>query len=216
MILAVVWAFHEESNQTMPLTLRAGASIVSIPLLHTLDPLCYLLGEFTWLSANLGTNIPNVRLTRKDGSKSDPVERKFHDAVSIQGVLESGASASIAYNCTTKATPDRLDWIIAGEKASLKLEGDHATIQMADNKLSIYELPSEPKKDEFYGKKTLSTWEPVEVPTMLGFGGIGEVYQAFAEGNQTPLVDFDEAVKRHHMVDAIFRSAEKGTRESYQ
>ena len=196
--------------------LSVGASIVSIPLLHTLDPLCYVLGEFTWLSTNLSTNIPNVRLTRKDGSKGDYFERKFHDAVSIHGVLDSGASASITYNCTTKATPDRIDWVIAGDKASLKIEGDHGTIQMADNKLSLYELPNEEKKTDFYGKKNLASWKEVEVPAMLGFGGVGEVYQAFAQGDTKPLVDFDEAVKRHHLVDAIFRSAEKGTRESYQ
>ena len=58
-------------------------------------------------------------------------------------------------------------------------------------------------------------WEEVEVEReSLEGGGIGEVYAAFA-GRNKDLVDFDVAVKRHKMVQAIFCSAKNGTREKY-
>ena len=58
-------------------------------------------------------------------------------------------------------------------------------------------------------------WEEVEVPKSGHFGGIGEVYAAFAEGRTEALVDFEKAVTRHKMVEAIQRSSESGERVSY-
>lgn len=150
-----------------------------------------------------------MRWVRSDGSKSEPVPRPIHDSVSIQGVLESGTSVSFSYKTTAKATPDHLEWIICGEKASLKFEANHTMIQGSNISLSIYE-PSEESDPEHP-----TEWRPVDVPPNLAWGGVGEVYKAFAENDTKPLVDFEEAVKRHHMIDALFRSDERGTRESY-
>ncbi len=57
-------------------------------------------------------------------------------------------------------------------------------------------------------------WEEGKMGSGLGFGSIGEVYQAFAKGGKG-VVDFEEAVVRHKLVEAIQRSMEKGTRENY-
>ena len=156
----------------------------------------------------LSNNFPDLQFTRKDGTKTEAVPRKFQDAIMVQGILESGANVSATLTMTTKATPERLEWIIAGEKATLKMEADSASVQMASLKLSMYEPPASPD-----GK---GAWKVVEpLTTALNPLGVGEVYQAFAENNPAPLVDFEEAVKRHRMVDAIFRSNDKGSRESY-
>ncbi|KAG8534391.1 uncharacterized protein KY384_001236 [Bacidia gigantensis] len=195
---------------------KSGADIVSIPILHTLDALCYLLGEFKWLAAALEKKFPEVQFTRADGTKTDPVPSRSHDSVNIQGELESGAPVSFAYHATTRATPDHLTWVISGEKASLKFDGDHATVQMAQTKLSLYEVPQDDAAG-LYEKNVAAPWKDIEVEANMAFGGVGEVYQAFAEGDggKGIVVDFEEAVKRHRLLDAIFRSAEKGTRETY-
>lgn len=142
--------------------------------------------------------------------------RKFADSVAVQGVLESGTTASFAFNITTPGTPDHLTWIIAGEKGSLKMESDGALLQMASTRLLQY-TPDPNKTGNVYADGTESPkWEEIKLPPPSGyFGGVGELYAAFAEGKTEVLVDFEEAVKRHKMVEAIFRSAEKGTRESY-
>ena len=193
------------------LIVSAGASIVSISVAHTVDPLCYVLGEFSWLSANLTNNFPEVYFVKKDGTKTEQASRNFHDSIAIQGVLKTGPSVSYVLNSITKGTPDRLEWIIIGDKKSLKIEGESMYLSMGQQNLSI---SGEPAKDAPEGSKD-TTWTPVEVDPVMHYGSVGEVYHALALNDLGPLVNFDEAVKRHHMVDAIFWSGEKGTRESY-
>ena len=195
-----------------------GANFVTIPTIHSLDPLCYLLGEFKYLNATTATTFPEVRYKQADGSKSEPVKSNIADFVSIHGVLESGATATFVSSSTTDATPGRFEWIISGEKGSLKFDGPSQFIAMAPHTLSHFApLKQDGKRDEEKGAYAFEgpggKWEEVEVEKG-GFGGIGEVYAAFAAGDKN-LVDFDEAVKRHKMVEAIFRSAKNGTRESY-
>lgn len=175
--------------------------MVSIPTAHMLDPLCFLLSEFKSLNATTAITYPTVQFTKADGTKTEPAERKFVDSISVQGVLQSGATASLSISATAEATPERFEWIISGAKGSLKIEGAAAFIVMAPPTLYQY-TPGEGAK-----------WEEVQVEKGM-FGDIGEVYAAYAEGRKG-VVDFDEAVKRHRMVEAIYRSAEKGTRESY-
>lgn len=179
-----------------------GASIVSIPTGHILDTLCYLLGEFKTLNATTAITFPDVQLKGADG-KSKIMKRNFMDSIAIQGILENGATTNYVFATTTDATPAKFEWIISGEKASLKFEGSSIYIAMSPPTLSQY-TPAEGAKRE-----------TVEIASPMAFGGIGEGYAAFAEGRKDGLVDFDDAVKRHKMVEAIYRSAEKGTRESY-
>ena len=199
---------------------KSGANMVTIPTIHTLDPLCYLLGEFKSLNATTATTFPELRFIQADGSKGEPVKSNIADFISIQGVLESGATVNFVSSSTTEATPGRFEWIISGEKLSLKFEGPSQFIAIAPH--NLYQLaPAQENGKEWeeenvfekFASGVVGQWQEVEFEKGP-FGGIGEVYAAFADGNKD-LVDFDEAVKRHKLVEAIFRSAEKGTRESY-
>ena len=197
---------------------KSGASIVSIPTIHALDPLCYLLGEFKSLNATTATAFPELRFVQDDGSKGEPVKSNIADFVSVSGVLESGVIASFVMTLTTEATPTRNEWIISGEKGALKFESQAPFMAIGPHKL--YQCTPHKqgggRGDEVvspYEVKDGVQWEEVEFERGA-FGGIGEVYAAFADGNKD-LVDFDEAVKRHKMVEAILRSAKNGTRESY-
>lgn len=196
---------------------KSGANFVTIPTIHALDPLCYLLGEFKSFIATTATTFPEIRFIQDDGSKGEPVKSTRADFVSIQGVLESGATAIFVSSSTTEATPGRFEWIICGEEGSLKFEGTSQFIAMAPHTLYQSAPPQQDGKGEedkgLHAFKEGGKWEKVEVE-QISFGGIGDVYRAFAEGNKD-LVDFDGAVKRHKMVEAIFRSAKNGTRESY-
>jgi len=175
--------------------------MVSVAAAHILDPLCYILSDFKSLNATTAITFPTMQFVGADGKKDPPIERKFADWISVQGALEGGIMANSVISFTTDATPDRLEWIISGEKGSLKFDGPSVLIG--------------------YGQPTLyqftpgqgAMWEEVKVDSAM-FGGIGEVYAAYADGKEG-FVDFEGAVQRHKMVEAIYRSAEKGTRESY-
>ena len=196
---------------------KSGGNIVTIPTIHALDPICYLLGEFKSLNATTATAFPEIRFVQADGSKGEPVKSNIADFVSVSGVLESGATASFVLALTTEATPTRFEWIISGEKGALKFEAQAPFMAVGPHKL--YQSTPHKQDDKGgevkapYDTKDGVQWEEVEFKRG-GFGGIGEVYTAFAEGSKD-LVDFEEAVKRHKMVEAILRSAKNGTRESY-
>ncbi|KAL9128788.1 MAG: hypothetical protein Q9217_002597 [Psora testacea] len=197
-LVATMSMFHNFSEKNSYVNdPNAGVNLVSVPVMHTLDPLCFLLGEFKWLSAATSTRSPEIQFIKPDGTLSSPVKRNFADAMSVQGVLDSGTFVSFSYTATTTGTPDHLTWIIGGEKASLKIEGNNAAIQLGSTKLSFYEPPAAQNKGAYDELKPAS-WKDIDVPPVIAFGGIGEVYQAFAEG-KPGLVDFEEAVKRHRM-----------------
>ena len=176
----------------------AGADWTTIPCGHILDPLCYLLGEFKSLNATSAIVHPKVEI---DGKATD---RATSDSVSVTGILESGATASFSSTVSPPTTPGNMHWIISGEGGALKFAGESSFL--------AFQPPT------LYQTKVMeggAKWEEVEVPKSKYFGGIAEVYEAFAEGKSEGLVDFEEAVKRHRMIDAIVRSSNSGERVSY-
>lgn len=190
---------------------KSGANLVTIATIHSLDPLCYLLGEFKSLNATTATTFPELRFVQADGSKGEPVKSNIADFVSIQGVLESGATVNFVSSSTTEATPGRFEWVISGEKGSLKFEGPSQFIAMAPHTLYQVVAPAQENGEEEEEENPYATfakeggkWKEVEFEKGP-FGGIGEVYAAFADGNKD-LVDFDEAVKRHKLVEADRKS----------
>lgn len=197
----------------------SGANMISIATAHLLDPLCFLLGEFRSLNATTATTYPTIQFTKDDGTKTAPEPRQLADSIAVQGVLESGTTVSFTNVYTTEATPDSLEWIIAGEQGSLKFTGASSFLAFSPAKLHLYKpaaTEESQKRKNVYKPVEGERWAEVDVgsPTPA-FGGIGLVYDAFASGKKGTYVDFDEAVKRHRMVEAIYRSAEKGTRETY-
>ena len=71
----------------------------------------------------------------------------------------------------------------------------------------------EKRQAQWEEEKSKPQWEEIEYEKGA-MGGIGAVYTALAEGSKD-LVDFDVAVERHKIVEAIFRSAESGRRETF-
>ena len=192
-----------------------GANLETIATVHSLDPLCYLLGEFRSLTATTGIAFPTMRFVQPDGSLTAAEKSNISDSVSINGVLESGASVSFTLSSTTEATPSRTEWIISGEQGSLKFQGSSQFLAMGTHALYRYAAPEGTGGGAAPGwsGSRRGEWEEVEVEEGT-FGGMGGVYRAFAEGDGD-LMDFEQAVKRHRMVEAIFKSAKDGTRESY-
>lgn len=130
-------------------------------------------------------------------------------------MLQSGTSVGFTFNANASGTPSYISWIISGEKGSLKLEGENPFVQMGRVPLYMYTPAGGEGRSRNGGESEAACWMEVEVQDSQSFGGVGELYEAFAEGRGDGLVDFEGAVRRHRMVDAIVRSAETGTRETY-
>jgi len=185
-----------------------GATMLTIPLGHTVDALCHVLGEFTSLSAVTALRQPVV--TRID--TGEQIRKTAHDQIVVAGLLESGAVASVHYRGgVSRGT--RLLWEINGSEGDLQItaEGGHA--QIFDTRLAgargadrqIVPIASAPAH----------RWVPQELagPAV----NVAQMYARFADDvrNGTRICpDFDDAVRRHRMTAAIEAAAESGQRQS--
>ncbi|KAL8862253.1 MAG: hypothetical protein Q9178_001262 [Gyalolechia marmorata] len=201
----------------------SGASIISIPVAHTLDVILHVLSsELTSLTAQTATTYPTLRYISPNGFLSPPEPKRFADNITVSGLLTPGnAVLNFHYLVTAPATPSTFQWIICGENAAFKMEGKSFSVQMMPPKLYVSDEAPEDgaTKGMYESREGGPQWKEVEVPeSKLGcFGGVAEVYEGIAKGKgiEDGIVDFDEAVKRHKMVEAIAKSARDGTREDY-
>jgi len=159
------------------------------------------------LEATTSIRFPTINFLGVDGRTVRTDERRTADSLIVQGILEGGASASVHIYDSTEASmpPMPLIWTITGTKGCLKLESKNGMLQLGPPKL--YQC--------FVAKGDIERgWEEVELPAQMAVGGVGEAYLAHAKGERLP--DFGDALLRHRMLEAVFRSAKQGTRESYE
>jgi predicted dehydrogenase len=166
--------------------------------------MCFLLGEFESLSSSINCFFPTITTPHHE----DEVKRDAPDSILVQGILQSGAMASFSMVLTPPGTPSSFTWTIAGEKGALKFESNNINIQILPPKLYWYNAT---------GDGGTSEWKQVSVPVPHHFGQVGEIYQAFAHGEEVPgvLTDFDGAALRHRMLEACLRSSQIGKRQRY-
>lgn len=174
--------------------------MVTINNAHNLDALNYVLGEFKSLSANTHKHREYVVIDGQGNRKA--IDSDVPDAVSIIGTLESGVSVNVHIVLVQKGTnhPEGTTWYIYGEKGTLKLEVP--TLMFGIGPAQLFQF-----KEESGG------WVEIDVEKTNATAGI---YEAFGKGDAKGFVTFEQAVVRHRMVEAIFKSARDGTRESYK
>lgn len=208
-------------NFLYALPVEAGANLLTIPFGHAVDALCFVLGEIESLSATLSNHRPEVTLVNGD-KEEGKVKKTAHDYVSITGTLVSGGNVDVTYVGGTSLTGRNFYWEIIGTDGSLVLEAATGHVQMVEPTLKFVSS----------GQKTVAASEKagelevIETEVSDGwqkgnFGfNVGRAWDAFA-GVQNVLqkghtvTKFEDALVRHRMIDAIYRSAEKGTRETY-
>lgn len=207
---AVYWGPVITGPNAYILNSTTGATLLSIPFGHTVDAFCWCLGEFRQLNATLATRRPEVTLI-DDGSI---IRSDVADQVSVTGILQSGAVASIHFRGGLSRGTNFL-WEINGSEGDLLIEGDGGHIQMMPLRMkgarggttNVVDLPVPDG----------CRWAPAETPTGLPFN-LAQAYVRVAAdlrtGSQTAPT-FDDAVLRHRMIEAIAESAETGQRRSY-
>ena len=182
-----------------------GANLVTIPFGHAVDALCFVLGEFSSLQATLAVNQKESSVVDKTGREIRKIPKTSHDFVAVQGNLANGGVASIVYQGGTSTTGKDFYWEINGTEGSVVMEGPSGHIQMFEPTL------------KFVSSKKDAKLEEVVLEKAQDFSyNVGSAYDAFRGiGNGGHLTTFEDAVIRHRMIEAIYRSNQNGTRETY-
>jgi predicted dehydrogenase len=181
---------------------RNGANTLTIAAGHSIDALCFILGEFSELSARLATTISEWRNTDTGGT----MKVDSPDWISVTGRLEGGAQV-VFQVATVPFNPSGNQFEIYGREGTLVIGGG-----------SVNTGPS-----QLRGARGEAPLAPIEVPAQLMAAGdgipsgpprnVGFAYARLAaalDGGAAYKPDFAHAVKRHKLIAAIERSAAEG------
>jgi predicted dehydrogenase len=179
-----------------------GANTLTISGGHAIDALCFILGEFTEVSARLATTIKQWHNT----DTGEDIAVDSPDCISLIGQLEGGAEAVVQV-ATVMSNPSGNRLEIYGRKGTLTLSAGSSNI--GPNVLYGAQ-----------GKEPLAKMDPPDrfklVPEGTPAGpprNVAQAYVRLADAIQTgdPYdPDFEHAVRRHKLIDAIERSSSEG------
>ncbi len=179
-----------------------GANTLTIAGGHAIDAMCAVLGELAELSARVSTRIPEWRTL-----EGKPVPVDSPDSINVVGRMASGAEVSINVAAVpSNPSGNRLE--IYGREGALIIRADGA-LSLGPNQMHAGK-----------GKEPMAA---MPVPAKYRFAPEGtpngqpyNVAQAYARaadalrGRGAFDVDFDLAVRRHKLIDAIERSSATG------
>jgi predicted dehydrogenase len=201
------WGPTAEPSSAYTYDKKNGATMLSIPLGHAADALCYCLGEVRELSATMTVRRTTFKIAATDESR--PVTAD--DQVCVTGLLEGGAAFSIHYR-GGRSRGTNLLWEVNGTEGDLQLTaaGGHAQIfelevrggRGAQSSLEILPVPEQYR------------WSPAQRPGPST--NVAQAYARFArdyrEGTHS-CPTFEDAVTRHRMLNAIETAAATGQRQ---
>jgi predicted dehydrogenase len=197
------------SDRTWHRDVTLGANTLTITFGHVIDALCMVVGELTEVSAVVSTQVPQwfESDTKKHVDVTSP------DNIMVQGKLEGGAVVNACVGVHPyHGSGHRLE--IYGKDGTLAMIGGGEAGQEANRKImgghkddkALQELPV-PERLK---------WVPEAVRTVGRAYDVGQMWVKFAEAIRTNTriePDFDHAVRRHRMLDAIVRASETGQRQ---
>jgi predicted dehydrogenase len=202
----LAWGPYTDDNHAYLNDKANGATMLSIPIGHTMDALCHCLGELTEVSATMA----NRRTSSINASTGATLPMTAEDQVAFSGRLEGGAIVAVHYRSGSVRGTNLL-WEITGTDGELQITSYGGHAQMFELALSgasgdAQTLSPMPVPAQY-------RWSPPGLPEPAV--NVAQAYVRFASdlrnGTRT-CPDFEDAVKRHKMVDAIERSAEMGQR----
>lgn len=183
-----------------------GATMLTIPVGHTLAALRDVLGDITEVSALLDTRMPEVR-SEDDGST---LTMTAPDQILLTARLESGAPLSVHYQGGMPNGIEGFIWDIHGSEGDIRVTAPFGHAQMAQ--LSL-----------FGAKAGAGGLAPMQLPRRFAEGAPEETvpgnvarnYARMAQDIRTgshTVSGFDDAVGLQRLIDAIERSAHSGSR----
>ena len=203
----IAWTMVSDSAHAYMFDARSNASLLSVPVMHAIDALQFVVGDLADVRATSAVRNPVIRLvdTEQDIQSTTP------DHLAIAATLESGAVASIFYRGGA-SRGENFRWEINGSEGDLVLTSPVGNLQVLAPSL-------------FGGRGEDATVAPLAIPPEydLGVGApegpaanVARLYAAFARDlrNRAPgaaAPDFAHALRLHRTLDGIARSAANGT-----
>jgi predicted dehydrogenase len=199
------WGPMMETPNAYTADKKNGATLLTIPFGHTVDALCFALGEVREVVATFA----NRRATTKIVETGATIPLTSEDQIAVSGKLASGAVLSAHYRGGMPRGTGLL-WEINGSEGDLQLTGIGGHAQLfdlalrgatgAEQSLQPMETP-----DQYRWGPALSPWAY----------NVGQAFVRLAadmrEGtHQVP--NFEDAVKRHRLLAAIEKAAASGGR----
>lgn len=200
---------HEDArNRGYLLERRNGATMLTIPMGHTLAAIRDVLGDFTELSAIVTNRRQAVRLPET----GEMVPFDAPDQAVVCGLIGDGAPISIHYRGGMPRGEEGFVWEINGTEGDLRLTARHGGAQQvplhltggrgADRTMAPIALPDE--------APIAGAW-----PDDVNPGNVARLYARMAQdlrdGTQTAPT-FDDAVALHQVIDAIETASSSGNR----
>lgn len=182
-----------------------GANLLTIPFGHAIDAMCYVLGEMDYVSATLANRRPKFQVINSEGKVVGEDTKTSHDYVSINGTLQKsgGVVTAIYEGGMNPSGGPSFFWQVNGTKGTVVLEGAMGHLQMFQPKVKFAKAGEEAKDLEVQ-------WVGNDVSY-----AVGEAWNAFAGKGDGHVTTFEDALLRHKMLDAIYKSNESGKREKY-
>jgi predicted dehydrogenase len=177
---------------------------MTVTMMHALEAMNFVLGDFTTVNAAAAVRRPVVRVI-EDGS---PLKATAFDHVALGGTLQNGAIASLLFRGAA-SRGDNLRWEITGTEGDLVLTATNGNLQAAD--LTLMGGRGEQTSVAPIALPTAST----PSPTGPGANTLRE-YAALARDvreNTRVVPDFAHAVARHRLLAAIETAARTGVRQ---
>ncbi|OHE97177.1 oxidoreductase family protein [Colletotrichum orchidophilum] len=189
--------------------IKSGGNAFHIIFGHFLDSFTNVVGDFdlSTLSSVLKRDVDTVPLYKADRvtvinpaySKSSP------DQILVQGMLQNGATASIAFRTTpVTVSEDGTRWIISGTKGEIEavLDGGQRKGHSPSKKLTYKTVGGEVQEVTLESGKLP---EGVEV-SALGLN-TALIFDAFARGDTSRYADFQTALKNHVLLEEILKKS---------
>jgi predicted dehydrogenase len=183
-----------------------GATMLTIPVGHTLAALRTVLGDVAEVSAVLATR----RTTAIAADTGETLPVSAPDQVLVSGVLVGGAPVSIHYRGGTGRDRDGLVWEINGTEGDIRITGSSGHPQM----IQLF-VTGARANDTMFQPLEVSASYRSEPPLDVVPGNVARLYARMAQdvrdGTRTAPT-FDDAVATHRVIAAIERAADTGTR----
>ena len=183
---------------------KKGANTLTIATGHAIDVLCFCVGEFKDVSSRVSTQV-------KEWETSDPgvVGVTAPDNTLVSGTLTNGAVASVhVATVPWHGTGWRME--VYGREGTL-IAASRQMVQYAQ--IHLLGGRGVDSTSEELPIPANFTWVPKEVPAGEPFN-VAQMYRRLGEairGSSAADPDFDLAVKRHRLIDAIQRASDGGT-----
>ena len=186
------------SDRTWMRDVTKGANTMTISFGHVIDALSMCVGELTDVSAVVSTQVSSW--FESDTNRN--VDVTSPDNILVSGKLANGAVVSAHVGSQpAHGSGQRLE--IYGREGTLVVEGSDSRLMGAKTGDSALQEMSIPER---------LTWVPDSVPQGPPFN-VAQMYRRFGEAirsGQRAEPDFDTAVVRHKLLDAIQKASDQG------